>query len=760
MLNDNKKICLVISFILYLFYSTHVNSAEYKFDSFTINWDSSISAGTQFRIEERNDRISKGSSGGAGDTSLNNLPAIIDNAFILNSNDGNNSFNKGDMTALRISFLTEADINFGDWGVFIRGKMWQDQVYRGSNSMSDEAWISSNTNPIYGDNGGYNAQQGEFNPAAVDYYGNGTALLDAFWYGSIPIMNDREMSLRIGKQVISWGEALLSGGGLTTAINHVDADIRNQPGFDLKELFLPTNAIFIQTGITDTINFEAYYQLEWNPVILPTSGSYWSEFDSIGAGGETFMFLTGTEESILGVDIGPQQTLRDSGFTSGTLLPNGLPNPDGDESSHPLWDYDADTLLSYLPTNCRPGDDKNSRCRGLVPYKVQTNEASDNGQFGLAFNFFLESGAEAGFYYVNYHAKIPGFELPVDAIDEMAPILEILMNGAAIVEHYDKSTGDTTADRILDAIVKAQSMEYTTFKGINDLGDNLSARQITSMLMFLGVLPEESATMSQITENVIKNPGLLGLDAASGITSESGIIIDLLTTWLVNEGLDSFLKYGFPKKGWSGNTRIKSINYRINYIEDIHMLGATYSTVIGNANVATELSYQPNTPLMRGDVARTTDREQLINWHINTLMVFEPTFLWDFSSFTAEALIWYVPGRKAYDVNDITNPDRLAVQNTPYGLGASMFWTWEYSNVFTGWDLFIPWYVNWGVEGAMFNSGYRDGQVTFATGATFRHLSGFEAGVGLMTMFGDQDDIFQMLLQDRDSVSFTMKYAF
>ena len=58
-------------------------AAEYEFDSFTVNWDSSISVGTQFRIEKRNERISKGSTGDIDDLPLVSLPGIIDNAFIL-----------------------------------------------------------------------------------------------------------------------------------------------------------------------------------------------------------------------------------------------------------------------------------------------------------------------------------------------------------------------------------------------------------------------------------------------------------------------------------------------------------------------------------------------------------------------------------------------------------------------------------------------------------------------------------------------------
>ena len=146
------------------------------------------------------------------------------------------------------------------------------------------------------------------------------------------------------------------------------------------------------------------------------------------------------------------------------------------------------------------------------------------------------------------------------------------------------------------------------------------------------------------------------------------------------------------------------------------------------------------------------------------LQVFEPLELWginlwDFSSFTAEVVLWDAPGKEEYD-NNSGEPNRLAVQNTPNGIGASMFWSLEYQNVFTGWDFLVPIYMNWGIDGAMFNTGYRDGQATFATGLSARHLSGVEIGWGIQKNFGDTDDVFQILTQDRDNMQMYLKYAF
>ncbi len=761
-------------------FTMQAQAASFETDNFTVEWDTVVTAGMQFRIEDRNERISRGSSGGPGEIQLNNLPNIIDNAFIINSNDGNSNFDTG-LTSMRLSMLTEADINFGDSGVFIRGKFWQDYMYGQGTDIDEEGWKSSNTNPVFGSNGGYTTSFGEHNHAARDYARQGYKLLDAFVYTNFMLPNDQEMTVRLGRQVVSWGEALLSGGGLATAINHVDAHIRNQPGLELKELFLPTNSLMIQTSLTDTISLEAYYQFEWNPAFIDPSGSLFSEFDSIGDGGEQFMFVTGWEDSILGVDLTSHLIDKNGDrFDPNNWCDPNLPaNQAGSCGSGEALEEAIDmlTLAQYLPTNCRnegkynystnkydpnaqatAGSNDNATCRTLVPHKVAEYEARDNGQFGIASTFFLESGAEMGLYFVNYHEKIPSFILPIDAIETFAPVIELLINFAdGCNPNYCNPNNPLDPNNT-----------YTPFNGINDLGDQLTGKQLNALLQFLSVLPEVNGTVGSIANDLVENPEKLGLPNFAEIIADTvfqqpgyEVLIGQLLKAVSWAGADFALR----PSGFSTSTPVRNINYRIKYYEDVQMIGATYSTVLGTANVATELTYRMGTPMLGGDVARTPRETNLINWHINTLMVFEPVSLWgiqlwDFASFTAEALTWYAINRLEFDANDSTNKKRLAVQNSPTGLGISAFMGLEYYNVFSGWDVNVPLYMNWGARGAQFNAGYRDGQITFATGLAFKHLSGLELGTGVTFFFGDEDDIFQILTSDRDNAQIYMKYSF
>lgn len=696
------------------------HAASYEFENFKVEWDTVFTVGVQYRIEDRIDFSSKGSDGANGE--LDNLATIIDNAFIINGNDGNNSYDKG-FTSQRTSILSEADFNFGDWGVFVRAKYWHDFRLHGDSDITPEGYDSFNPNPIFGPNGGNNSNFGEFSQSAKAYGESGHKLLDAFWYGNIDIGNDKQMTLRIGRQVISWGEALLSGGGLSTAINPVDAHVRNQPGLEIKELFLPTGAILAQIPINDTFSMEAYYQYEWSPAFIDPAGSYFSEFDSIGAGGNTFLFVTGQESRILGVELKPE---NNGGVTPG----------DGSQIGR---------LLELLPTNCPAGADKNHKCHLLSPYKLREDKPGQNGQFGVALNVFLDGGAELGLFYVNYHEKIPNWILPIDALITFAPVIDLVIAFADPVAYKDNFTN-----------------KGRKFTSVSDLGSDLSVRQINALLSFLNALPKNDGTIGDVAQDLVEHPEkVFSPDSPLHNPISTDPLIQAGIKAIALTGADFFLQqYGFNR-----NTKIRSINYRIQWKNDVHMWGATYSTVLGNANVAAEITLRENTPVMSADVPRTPQDVRLINLHLNSLMVFEPkqlfgVNLWDFSTLVVEMITWQIPGKLAYDKDDIQNPDRLSVQNTPEGVGLSFFWSLEYHNVFTGWDIMVPVYMNWGVEGSQFNAGYRDGQVTTATGLTFKHLSGIELGAGITTFWGDQDDIFQMLTQDRDNVTFSFKYGF
>ncbi|MCG8315436.1 MAG: DUF1302 domain-containing protein [Pseudomonadales bacterium] len=180
---------------------------------------------------------------------------------------------------------------------------------------------------------------------------SGAEVLDAFLYGSFH-MGDVPVDARLGKQVVSWGESTFIGNSINV-INPVDVNAFRRPGAEIKEGLLPVNMAYISMGLSPEITLEAFYQFEWEKTQLDPCGTYFSTSDLIADGCEI--------------------------LTLGTSFP--------------------DAILVSVPS-------------GFIP-RSEDLEADDSGQYGVALRYYSEAlnDTEFGFYYINYHSRIPIFSL-------------------------------------------------------------------------------------------------------------------------------------------------------------------------------------------------------------------------------------------------------------------------------------------------------------------------------------------------------------
>lgn len=88
-------------------------------------------------------------------------------------------------------------------------------------------------------------------------------------------LNGERARIRVGNQVISWGESLFLPGGINQT-NAMDIMRLSQPGTQLKEVMLPAPIASFATGLGNGFNIEGYVQSNWNRNYMPPVGSYWS----------------------------------------------------------------------------------------------------------------------------------------------------------------------------------------------------------------------------------------------------------------------------------------------------------------------------------------------------------------------------------------------------------------------------------------------------------------------------------------------------
>ncbi len=209
----------------------------------------------------------------------------------LNLDDGNNNFDPG-LVSAKGSFILELGAVYGDLSFFLRGDGLYDYVYENQKSdMSSLHYLSYNGALP---NGG-EVKRGDYPDGTRDEHGKRLRLLEAFANYQFEL-GERLGSLRLGSQVIAWGEATIYQ-GVNTLQNPIDGGAALSPGVEAKEIFLPTSAVDLKLDLTSGLSGEVYYKLDWVRTTQPGVGSFLSASDITGPGAQRVLLGTvGTGE--------------------------------------------------------------------------------------------------------------------------------------------------------------------------------------------------------------------------------------------------------------------------------------------------------------------------------------------------------------------------------------------------------------------------------------------------------------------------------
>ena len=196
----------------------------------------------------------------------------------INYDDGDRNFKANSLFNNRISGLAELIVRGPNYGLALSGDGFYDQVYHHPNDNNSPATINKT--------GQYN----RFTQGARYYDGQRLRLLDAYVFGNWKLGPQQDIDLRIGKQVVGWGEALFFS-GLATAMSPADASKAFIPGIETKDLLLPSNQVALKLGVTDDLTVLGYYKLQYKATELDPAGDYFSTADVVGPGSQ-FIYLT------------------------------------------------------------------------------------------------------------------------------------------------------------------------------------------------------------------------------------------------------------------------------------------------------------------------------------------------------------------------------------------------------------------------------------------------------------------------------------
>ena len=199
------------------------------------------------------------------------LPSTAFGSNDRNNDDANLNYKKGQPVSSVVKGFVDLDLQWRNFGVFVRGKAWYDYTL----SEQGVAWGNIPNGYVPGaplsDNG--------LNPLAKF---SGAAFSDAYVYGKF---NPAGMKLEVkaGNLTIPWGISNSFGGGLLS-INAIDIPATIRPGDLPEENLIPSPGIFTRLDFSNTRRVEAFFQAGFNPTELAPCGTFLSYSDILAQG--------------------------------------------------------------------------------------------------------------------------------------------------------------------------------------------------------------------------------------------------------------------------------------------------------------------------------------------------------------------------------------------------------------------------------------------------------------------------------------------
>ncbi len=365
-------------------------AANFEVGGFDVTFDSNFSYGQSIRVEDRDFALIGKSNSPAldwtgYDPALNPIYSSQDvwaqpGAYSNNGDAGDLNFDSGESFSKLLKGTHDLSISKDNFGLFTRFMYFYDfELMDG-----DRAYV----NPVSG--GGVDPCDDDDTKEQVCA---DLRLLDAYVWANFDLNDgNNPLSIRLGQQVVNWGESTLISHGIN--VNPVDIDRLKAPGAELKEAFIPVGMLWASLGITENLNLEAFYQYEWHETRLPAAGSYFSTND--------FASENGYQQNIqLGFTSNPDIDLE---FLTNQL--NGLQDQ-----------WLATAAATGVNPQSQAGQELLANMYLAYPTKVALKgkgdagktEPKNGGQYGLRLGMFLPelNDTEVALYHINYHSRRP-----------------------------------------------------------------------------------------------------------------------------------------------------------------------------------------------------------------------------------------------------------------------------------------------------------------------------------------------------------------
>jgi hypothetical protein len=313
-----------------------------------------------------------------------------------NFDDGDLNYNKGAVVQAVAKVTQDISLTYGNFGFFGRALFFYDGVNNDftenhPNELTADNYLqygrcspitqtrtygqTNNTtctgatglNPgylVYGPGGPVHNKRSD--GETLRQAGSALQLLDSYVYGKLPIpfTDDKNLTFKLGRQLVNWGESTTLVLNSLNQANPVNANNLYRVGAQVEEIFTPINQLFLSAEPFDNTTIETYYQLEWKNIEIPAPGTFFSTQD------------IGTSNAVDNLLIG---------FGNGA-------------ESHDCSVVPGDNPLAGITTAC-------GRFQRVADLEPRTS-----GQYGIKLDYYadwLGSGTDLAAYFQHYHSRLP-----------------------------------------------------------------------------------------------------------------------------------------------------------------------------------------------------------------------------------------------------------------------------------------------------------------------------------------------------------------
>ncbi len=527
-----SRFLLVTTALTGVLIAAPAGAVEYKFGEVSGAVDTILSAGASMRTSDRDCRNIGGNEG-----------------------NGNGGCQKRDASGLQEAFGgTQGDdgnLNYGQWDLFSGALKATTEVQAGWRNFGAFVRGTAHVDPIV-DNVDFRDLE---SPQRSEVSQN-AKLLDYFVSGSFDV-GGNPLEVKFGNQVISWGESTFIQNGLSQ-INPIDVAAVRKPGSELKEFFTPILAARASLGLPNNFSLDGFYQFKSDNIVPDPSGTYFSSADFIGRG---------------------SQPLR-----------GGVHDATGDARFNPFMiasGLDVDTVwesaqaVNYPAVSIERANDKNGE---------------NGGEFGIALRYFaseFNGGTEFGLFFMRLHSRLPIVELstsiPSQAKDNVTALAAVPgeVGGLAGVIGVTGAAGPGVPPGLAGPAARNAFEVAQTLCNVFAAGT--AAGSAAHGLAFNGV--GSANTPFSITGALSGNPladapaniGKVQLALPGGYTNCNNM------STLFNRNSVSIERV-------TGALLANTQTFRLEYPEDIEVIGLSVSTTVSGIAIQAEATYRHDQP--------------------------------------------------------------------------------------------------------------------------------------------------------------------